>query len=441
MREQQYSSRWQKASRMSNGLYAEANGSATPPIKQPYRKVLFLRQPYPDNHVDASFLRDLKRNVNVHPADLPALLRQTIPITQHVASIFIFVVVFVSLSRGSLSSSTLLSMCAGLSCVCRAWSWAIGAEGGVPGRAGQYSTAPSTNAITITGRNGEVGSNSDQTSTSGFIARADTSSQVGTLIPLVALYLLSPALKTLTRATTSDSIWALSGTLFAINVFLSDYRAIPTTSAFRRDLLPRRWPFSRAGAASAASAVRNAAKVESVVPPIPPRRVFFAQRAPLPSTLSLTAALSGSTVLASRLSSNAQVFSLLLFSTLWFGPFPLLRSSLTLRPTLLVTYLLSTAALVLLFRTVGTGGTVLASAILLGTSVVAPMVRGWLYVRYKDRLSGPWDVVPPKVNGRHYPIHHHHHPPTPYPHHPAFAGKATANEHASIDASMYGRVS
>jgi len=27
-----------------------------------YRKVLWLRQPYPDNHVDASFLSDLKRN-------------------------------------------------------------------------------------------------------------------------------------------------------------------------------------------------------------------------------------------------------------------------------------------------------------------------------------------------------------------------------------------
>ncbi|KWU42052.1 GPI2-domain-containing protein, partial [Rhodotorula sp. JG-1b] len=300
-----------------------------------YRKVLFLRQPYPDNHVDASLLRDLKRNVNVHPADLPALLRQTLPITQHVASIFIFVVVYVRLSRESLSASALLTLCAVLSGTLRAWAWAIGEPTAWAGSRPADTTASAS------------------------------ASPVGTLIPLVALYLLSPALKTLTRATTSDSIWALSGTLFAIN---------PTSSAAPGEPPPRRVP-------------------------------YFARRAPLPSTLSLTAALSGSTVLASRLPSNAQVFSLLLFSTLWFGPFPLLRSSLTLRPTLILTYLLSTIALVGLFRTVGTGGTVLASAILLGTSVVAPLVRGWLHVRYKDRLSGPWDVVPPKVNNNGHDEH------------------------------------
>ncbi|BGP04187.1 Phosphatidylinositol N-acetylglucosaminyltransferase-domain containing protein [Rhodotorula toruloides] len=314
----------------------------TPPLP-PYRKVLYLKQPYPDNYVDATFLADLKRNVNVHPASLPALLRQTLPITQHLACTFLFVAVFVRLSRGTLSSSTLLSTCAGLSVVLRVWSWLIGESstllGGAAGRGG---------------------------------------TAVAPIIPLVALYLLSPALKTLTRATTSDSIWALSGTLFAVNLLLGDYRAIPTTSSLRFDSF--RALFSRS----------------ALSPPAP--HAHLARRAPLPSTLSLTAALSGSTVLASRLSSNLQVFSLLLFSTLWFGPFPLLRSSLTLRPTLLLTWLLSTAALVAL-RSLGTGPTVMASLMLTGTSVVAPLVRGWLMIRYKDRLSGPWDAAVPKVGG------------------------------------------
>ena len=327
--------------------------------------------------------------VNVHPANLSALLRQTLPITQHVASIFIFVVVFVRLSRASLSASALLSLCANLSVSLRAWAWTIGeptAWAGITSRLTTAGRAP----LPSTAQNGnEPCCNVDETTRGSrpveTTASASTS-PVGTLIPLVALYLLSPALKTLTRATTSDSIWALSGTLFAINVFLGDYRAIPTSSSFRRDFVPRL--FSHASKKPTLSAPERA----------PRRAPYFARRAPLPSTLSLTAALSGSTVLASRLPSNAQVFSLLLFSTLWFGPFPLLRSSLTLRPTLILTYCLSAIALVGLFRTVGTGGTVLASAILLGTSVVAPLVRGWLHVRYKDRLSGPWDVVPPKVN-------------------------------------------
>ncbi|CEQ40774.1 SPOSA6832_02428, partial [Sporobolomyces salmonicolor] len=305
----------------------------------PYRKVLYLRQPYPDNYVDSSFLADLQRNVNVHPASLPALLRQTLPITQHLASTFVFLSVFVRLSTHSLDPSTLLLACCVLGFVFRTWSALIG-----------ESTAP-----------------------------------MKSLIPLFALYLLSPALKTLTRATTSDSIWALSGTLFAINLLLGDYRAIPTTSSFRplRSLLLSLLGCSRHRRTPTARTVPHA---------------HMARRAPLPSTLSLTAALSGSTVLASRLSSNSSVFSLLLFSTLWFGPFPLLRSSLTLRPTLCLTWLLAAAALVSL-RSSGRGSTAIAAAMLFGTSVGAPCVRGWLMIRYKDRIRGPWDQAVPRVAG------------------------------------------
>ena len=351
----------------------------------------------------ASFEKEITHEttpaVNVHPANLPALLRQTLPITQHVASIFIFVVVFVRLSRASLSASALLTLCGVLSGTLRAWAWAIGEPTAWAGVTASLTTAGRA-PLPSTTRNGPCCNGDETISKSRPIdttaSASASASPVGTLIPLVALYLLSPALKTLTRATTSDSIWALSGTLFAVNVFLGDYRAIPTSSSFRRDLVPRL--LSRASKAPTSSAP------EAEDPP-PRRAPYFARRAPLPSTLSLTAALSGSTVLASRLPSNAQVFSLLLFSTLWFGPFPLLRSSLTLRPTLILTYCLSAIALVGLFRTVGTGGTVLASAILLGTSVVAPLVRGWLHVRYKDRLSGPWDVVPPKVNNNGHDQH------------------------------------
>ncbi|GAA5849324.1 hypothetical protein JCM9279_006450 [Rhodotorula babjevae] len=324
-------------------------GQEAPPLP-PYRKVLWLRQPYPDNHVDASFLSDLRRNVNVHPASLPALLRQTVPITQHLSCTFIFLAVFIRLSHGTLSSSTLLAACAVLSGVFRLWSWLIG------------ESSSSLFGINGGGR--------------GALATPT----VAPLVPLVALYLLAPALKTLTRATTSDSIWALSGTLFALNALLADYRAIPLSSPVRwaRDEPPPHPPSSSPTSTSATTPM--------------------ARRAALPSTISLTAALSGSTVLASRLSSNPSVFSLLLFATLWFGPLPLLRSSLPLRPTLALTTALAGAALVLL-RTTHTGATPWAAAVLLGTSIAAPLVRGWLVIRYKDRLSGPWDAAVPKVGG------------------------------------------
>lgn len=282
--------------------------------------------------------------MNIHPASLPLLLRQTLPITQHLACTFIFVAVFVRLSQGTLHAATLLSISFLLGIVFKTWSFLIG----------------------------------EATST------YDSAGIATPLIPLFALYLLSPALKTLTRSTTSDSIWALSGTLFAINLLFGDYRAIPSTSSLR----PR--PFTALFAALVPSFLASRLAIP------PSRHIPLARRAPLPSTLSLTAALSGSTVLASRLSSNISVFSLLLFSTLFFGPFPLLRSSLTLKPTLFLTWVLVTTALVSL-RSLGSGSMSIAAALLFGSSVVAPLVRGWLMIRYKDRIRGPWDQAVPKV--------------------------------------------
>jgi phosphatidylinositol glycan class C protein len=46
------------------------------------------------------------------------------------------------------------------------------------------------------------------------------------ILIFLALMSLSPVLKTLTAATSSDSIWALSAILFGINALLADYSAI-----------------------------------------------------------------------------------------------------------------------------------------------------------------------------------------------------------------------
>lgn len=41
----------------------------------------------------------------------------------------------------------------------------------------------------------------------------------------LTLIALSPVLRTLTAATSSDSIWALSAVLFILNILLADYTA------------------------------------------------------------------------------------------------------------------------------------------------------------------------------------------------------------------------
>ena len=46
------------------------------------------------------------------------------------------------------------------------------------------------------------------------------------ILVFLALMSLSPVLKTLTAATSSDSIWALSACLFILNALLADYTAM-----------------------------------------------------------------------------------------------------------------------------------------------------------------------------------------------------------------------
>ena len=53
------------------------------------------------------------------------------------------------------------------------------------------------------------------------------------ILVFLALMSLSPVLKTLTAATSSDSIWALSACLFVLNSLLADYTAMKPMSQQR----------------------------------------------------------------------------------------------------------------------------------------------------------------------------------------------------------------
>lgn len=100
------------------------------------------------------------------------------------------------------------------------------------------------------------------------------------ILVFLALMAVTPVLKTLTEATSSDSIWALSAILFILNLLLADYGG----------------------------------------PEPGPHR--------LTSVLSMNAAISASVVLASRLRSNLAVFALVLQAVLLFALFPILRKLL-----------------------------------------------------------------------------------------------------------------
>lgn len=176
---------------------------------------------------------------------------------------------------------------------------------------------------------------------------------------------LSPILKSLTRSTSSDSIWAMSFWLLAINIFFFDYSG-------------------GVGAKFGAS-------------------------------LSTNAALMASTVLASRLPSTKEVFSLTLFSIQVFGLFPVFRRHLRHRCW---QYHVLCTILLVLGAGMGVGfvigddkatdgwpwkrgmvGMVIAV-------IIAALTTGgcswWLIglQKYKNEIRGPWDPARPIIMSR-----------------------------------------
>ncbi|KKA27951.1 hypothetical protein TD95_001196 [Thielaviopsis punctulata] len=172
---------------------------------------------------------------------------------------------------------------------------------------------------------------------------------------------LSPILKSLTRSTSSDSIWAMCFCLLAINVFSFDY----------------------------SGGVGNK----------------------FPASLSTNAAVMASTVLASRLPSTGQVFSLTLFSIEVFGLFPIFRIYARLRGWVCHSVLT-------LFLVLGAGAGVglisgdpqddcyKAIAGALGAALVSAVAMGgcswWLIglQKYKNEIYGPWDPARPIIINR-----------------------------------------
>lgn len=301
---------------------AAANAAAGPP---PWEKLLWRRQPYPDNHVDASFLSQLRMNAAVDLPSFGTIMLSSLGISQQIAAVLFFVAVFVHLYEGALSAARLVSLSA-------ASALLLGGAASMPGK-----------------RDG------------GANARAHAvfllPSMPSLAVLALALLALSPVLRTLTEATTSDSIWALTVVLFAGHLALADYSMRGTS-----------------------------------------------RRAPLSATLSLTMAMCASVVLASRLTRDMDVFALLLFALHLFAIYPLLREHAYVAfgylteqgfpgvpaaapPLTLVLVAAAMRALLPLSRVVAL---VVLPSSLAFVSIVCPL---WMRraQRWKRVIRGPWD--------------------------------------------------
>ncbi len=62
--------------------------------KPPWRKILWEKQPYEDNHVDNTFLIGLRQNVNVVPYDYWTVVMDSAVVTQQITVVALFLLGF-----------------------------------------------------------------------------------------------------------------------------------------------------------------------------------------------------------------------------------------------------------------------------------------------------------------------------------------------------------
>lgn len=305
------------------------------PIK--FTKVLWRKQPFPDNYVPDTFLAELRTNSNLRLVSFPELAVASLPISQHFLSVMLFVALFVHLRLGNIDPEVTLVAATGV--VLTAWTVAKVAT-------------PSNPAI----------------SRKSAPARRGGSNALGLLILCLVLLAVSPVLRTLTESTTSDSIWALSAILFAVNLALADY-------------------------SSAAIAQSS-----------------LAAPASLSETLSLNAAICASVVLASRLQSNIQVFTLLYLAISMFALFPMLRKLLRRPPpdspealgsiNLALVAALYTATVSAMWP-ISITSCALTTLTVIFLSLICPVWMKWAQ-NWKHEIKGPWDPAEPVITSRIY---------------------------------------
>ncbi|PJF19564.1 Gpi2p [Paramicrosporidium saccamoebae] len=154
-----------------------------------WRKILYERQPFPDNYVERTlFLAELKKNGTVKLHTYGWLVRHSLFVMQQVSCVLIFVCFFVFLLNAWVSAASLILLSNTVTLVFYffwiAWVW-----------------SRSTDRVA-----------SKQAGKSGILF-------------MTVLLGLTPILKTLTEDTSHDTIWALSSLCLLVNVLFFDYMA------------------------------------------------------------------------------------------------------------------------------------------------------------------------------------------------------------------------
>ncbi|KAE9974708.1 hypothetical protein BLS_002953 [Venturia inaequalis] len=375
--------------------------------KGTWRKLLWVRQSYPDNYTDEdTFLDHLQRNPRLQPYEFWRLVADSTVIVQHVCSVTIFVCCFTGIFQERVSPLTVVSWGSfGTVVGWMLWDFWVTQEEKAHRKAelaeqalkdGEDASCASSTASTGIAKDQEASNiglsngatmgsrpgsshymQGHPTGASTFAAYSSlppygvstpplsprNQQRVATVKSAILIYCallgLSPILKSLTKSTTSDSIWAMSTWLMCINVAFFDYGG--------------------------------------------------GVGAKFPASLSTNAALMASTVLASRLTSTTHVFSLTLFSIEVFGLFPVFLRHLrhvSFRAHVVITILLVMGAGSGVGVTISGGRWTAAIVGSVAGSILILLAMGicswWLLglQKYKNEIHGPWDPARPIIRRR-----------------------------------------
>ena len=148
---------------------------STPSIRAPWRRILYAVQPYEDNYVDDTFLNSLITNANVRPVSYLPLCLDACAITQRLCLLVLFLLVFYLMFHSIVPVEGVLML----------------------------------DGLSIAG---------------GMLVFGSSAGRAHRILLLtLVLLFMSPLLNTLTRAYSSDTIWALTFLLSAIHLLCFDY--------------------------------------------------------------------------------------------------------------------------------------------------------------------------------------------------------------------------
>ena len=324
----------------ADGVAADTDTQRSPR----WQKVLYRRQPYPDNYVDSSFLESLAAHPASPPHDLWAMVRASAALIEQISAVSVFLLGFQAVREGVPLSAVLLADAA--------VTGVVVAVVHVAGARAAAAAAPHPPPP----RNWRD-------------AAASTASQI--VVVVAILLTVAPIVQTLTLSYCTDTIWWLALLFAAVHVVSHDYRAPPAPAA----------PFS-----SSSSSSSSAGDASVVV---------------VPGTLSLNAALFAAALLSSRLPSTEHVFTFLVIAIQLFAAFPLARNYVRARAGALHAWV--TAALValtvgLLLR-VGSPAAAAGYASLVGVLALGCPLWFLSMQPPKTVTSGPWDLAVTQQQG------------------------------------------